>query len=182
VGVSGIPGRPRIAWCLTGAGHLLAECLELALSREGTDLFLSRAAEEVLRMYRLEGRLSGRRVLRDRTASSPASGRFAEGTYRCLVIAPATSNSVAKFVLGLSDNLVSTLFAQAGKSRIPTAVLPTDTAPEMESLDPAGRSVRVYPRPLDLELVRRLALLPGVIVLEEPEALDRWIEGLELSR
>ncbi len=172
-----VPGG-RIAWCLTGAGHLLEECLELALARPEADFFLSRAAEEVLRMYRLEERLAGRRVLRDRTASSPVSGRFAEGAYRCLVVAPATSNSVAKFVLGLSDSLVSTLFAQAGKSRVPTAVLPTDTAPEMLSRDPVGRAVRVCPRPLDLEMTRRLGLLPGVTVLADPRALGRWIEEL----
>lgn len=168
----------RIAWCLTGAGHWLEESVTLALTLEGVDFFLSRAAEEVLKMYRLEGRLQGQPVFRDRMASAPLSGRFAQGIYRALVIAPATSNTVAKCVLGLSDSLVSTFFAQAGKSDVPVAVLPTDTEPYLLSRDPAGRSVPVRPRAIDLEMVGRLASFDGVTVFRSPGELTRWLEAL----
>lgn len=167
--------RRRIAWCLTGAGHWLEEVLDLALARKGVDFFLSRAAEEVLRMYRLEGRLREHPVFRDRMASSPLSGRFAQQVYEALIVAPATSNSVAKFALGISDSLVSTFFAQAGKSEIPIAVLPTDTEASMISRDPAGRSVRVRPRPIDLQAVERLSAMDGVTVLRSPRDLARWL-------
>ena len=84
-------------------------------------------------------------------ASSPAVAGFANGVYRVLVVAPATSNSVAKFVYGISDSLVSNLFAQAGKSRVPIIVLPTDVAPEVDSPGPHGDLIKVYPRPIDLQ-------------------------------
>ena len=168
----------RITWCLTGAGHWLEESVSLALTLEGIDFFLSRAAEEVLRLYRLEERLQGRPLFRDRMASAPLSGRFAQGVYRALVIAPATSNTVAKCVLGLSDSLVSTFFAQAGKSDVPVAVLPTDTVPYLLSRDPAGRSVAVRPRAIDLERVEQLASFDGVTVVRRPGDLARWLETL----
>lgn len=165
-----------LAWCLTGAGHWLSQSLDLALARDDVDFFLSRAAEEVLALYGLEKRLARRPLFLDRQASSPLSGRLARGDYGSLVVAPATSNSVAKFVLGLSDSLVTTLFAQAGKSRVPVVVLPTDTESVMESLDPKGRPVVVRPRSLDLAYVERLAAFPGVTVLTSPEALAAWLE------
>ncbi len=159
----------RIAWAITGAGHLLAECAERLLCYDRVDVFLSRAAEEVTRMYHLQDRLQkpGVRIRRETMASSPAVAGFANGIYRVLVIAPATSNSVAKFVYGISDSLVSNLFAQAGKSRVPIVVLPTDVAPEVDSPGPHGDLIKVYPRPIDLENTDKLRRFPGVMVVDD---------------
>jgi hypothetical protein len=154
-----VPGG-RIAWCLTGAGHLLEECLEEALARPETDFFLSRAAEEVLRMYRLEERLAGRRVLRDRTASSPASGRFAQGVYRCLVVAPATTNTEAK---------TSCPFGPG------TTTSPCVQDPEPHGLRAPGisRSARaiLYP-PRYPPMTRRLPFYPGLTLWTAPPPLS----------
>jgi dihydromethanopterin reductase (acceptor) len=159
----------RIAWAITGAGHFLAECAVRLLRYKYVDAYLSRAAEEVIRMYRLQSCLEGEglRVRRETLASSPAVAGFARGTYRVLVVAPATSNSVAKFVCGISDSLVSNLFAQAGKSHVPIIVLPTDLAPEMVSTGPHGDPIAVYPRPIDLENTARLRNFPGVTVVDD---------------
>lgn len=164
----------RIAWAITGSGHFLTECVKQLNRYKDLDVFLSRAAEEVLRMYRLWEAISGGhvRVYREAGASAPYAGRFSMGVYRVLVVAPATSNSVAKFVHGISDTLVTNLFAQAGKSHVPIIVLPTDIAPEMESLTPRGEIIKVYPRPIDLENVRRLAQFPGVHIVSSPEELE----------
>jgi flavoprotein len=168
----------RIAWAITGAGHLLAESAERLLRRENVDIFLSRAAEEVLRMYRLKEHIYGHgaRVYRETLASSPLVGRFPQGIYRVLVVAPATSNSVAKFVHGISDSLVTNLFAQAGKSRVPIIVLPTDLAPEMDSVGPHGDRIKVYPRPIDLENTEKLRRFAGVTVVTSVEEMERCLD------
>jgi flavoprotein len=88
-----------------------------------------------------------------------------------LVIAPATSNTVAKCVLGIADSLASNFFAQAGKSRVPILVLPTDVSPEMTSMTPSGREIGVFPRELDLRRADELAGLPGVTVSRSPGEL-----------
>ena len=159
----------RIAWAITGAGHLLAECAERLLCYDRVDVFLSHAAEEVTRMYHLQEHLQrpGVRIRRETLASSPAVAGFANGVFRVLVVAPATSNSVAKFVYGISDSLVSNLFAQAGKSRVPIIVLPTDVAPEVDSPGPRGDLIKVYPRPIDLENTDKLRRFPGVTVVAD---------------
>ena len=164
----------RIAWAFTGAGYGLEECVEALLACPRADIFLSRAADEVLAMYDLRARIeaSGRPVYRDNTASSPVIGRFSAGVYRVLVIAPATSNSVAKFVSGVSDSLVTNLFAQAGKSRVPIVVFPSDLAAEMDSRTPRGKPITIYPRPIDLENTAKLRTFPGVHVVGSREELE----------
>src|SRR5512136_2295021 len=151
----------RLAWAITGAGHLLAECADRLLWYERVDVFLSRAAEEVTRMYYLQDRLQrpGVRIC------------------RVLVVAPATSNSVAKFVYGISDSLVSNLFAQAGKSHVPIIVLPTDVAPEVDSPGPHGDLIKVYPRPIDLENTAKLRTFPGVDVVNGVDEMAACLAG-----
>ena len=42
----------RWAWVLTGSGHFFNESIDLINSLENLDLFLSKAADEVLTMYK----------------------------------------------------------------------------------------------------------------------------------
>lgn len=148
--------RPRWAWALTGSGHFFSECLDLIRLLPEVDLFVSRAAAEVVRMYHDKFALPRGRIFRDTTASAAPVGLFYEGFYHTLVLAPATSNTVAKCVWGISDNLATNVFAQAGKCRIPSIVFACDTAPQLETLAPGGM-VRVHPRRIDLENTQRLA-------------------------
>lgn len=161
------PERPRLAWAITGSGHYLRECLELLESLPEADLFLSRAGAEVLAQYGFDLKaLCGRRVCyRDTAASSPPVARFYAGVYARLVIAPATSNTVAKMVCGISDSLVTNLYAQAGKCRVPSLIFACDTAPAMETQAPGG-AVMVYPRRIDLENVERLRAMEYTAVVE----------------
>jgi flavoprotein len=167
----------RIAWGITGAGHLLRECIELFPEQGEVHVFLSRAAMEVVRMYGLEKLLleSARSVVRDTMSSAPVVGRFAGSGYRAMVVAPATSNSVAKFVYGISDSLVSNLFAHAGKNRVPIIVLPTDLAAEMDTITPKGKMIKVYPRPVDLENTARLREFPNVTVVQDVDDLRQCL-------
>ena len=166
------PDKPRLAWAVTGSGHYLDECLEIIRDLEDVDLFYSSAGEEVLRMYGHDPKAINKqgRVYSDRAASSPPVGLFYRGDYHTLVVAPATSNTVAKMVLGLSDGLISNVYAQAGKCGIPSIVLACDTDPEMDTPAP-DRIVKVWPRKIDLEHTHKLATYEGTTVVENPEKL-----------
>src|SRR3979490_1274550 len=157
---------PRWGWALTGSGHFFKECLAMIGQLEDVDLFVSRAASEVIRMYKQDLVLpKSARVFRDTTASSPPVGNFYYGVYHTLVLAPATSNTVAKCVYGISDSLATNVFAQAGKCRVPAIVFACDTAPELETEAPKGM-VKVYPRRIDLENTQRLKSFAGTVVAE----------------
>ncbi len=161
----------KIAWGLTGAGHFLKESLALMEKCGAVDLFASPAGVEVLRMYGVTAPFEPRV---DKSASTIACRAFAAGKYELLVIAPATSNSVAKFVHGISDTMITTLFAQAGKSRVPVVVLPTDVEEVIDTMG-ATKPLRVYARPVDLENVEKLKKFPGVRVARTPQELSATI-------
>jgi len=157
---------PRWGWALTGSGHFFKECLALIRELDEVDLFVSRAAAEVIRMYKQDFRLpKSARIFRDTTASAAPVGAFYYGTYHTLVLGPATSNTVAKCVAGISDTLATNVFAQAGKCRVPSIVFACDTAPELETEAPKGM-VKVYPRRIDLENTARLKDFDDVTVVE----------------
>jgi flavoprotein len=166
------PEKPRIAWAITGSGHYLEECIEIVKTLDEVDLFYSQAGEEVLRMYGHDPKslLKDGRVYRDRAASAPPVGLFYRGDYHTLIVAPATSNTVAKMVLGLSDTLVTNVYAQAGKCRIPSIVMACDTAPEHDTPAP-DRIVKVWPRKVDLAHTEALREFEATTVVETPEKL-----------
>jgi len=130
----------NVAWGITGAGHFMEETLEVFLRMKkeldvAVTVYLSRAGEEVAKMYGVFRRL--RKVApggyyqeifleREEGFSFPKAGRFASGRYSVFIISPASSNTVAKMALGICDTLVTAAFAQAVKSRVPVLIVPTD--------------------------------------------------------
>jgi dihydromethanopterin reductase (acceptor) len=171
--------KQRLAWAITGSGHYLRESLEILQSIENVDIFLSRAAAEIIQQYGFQSKLeaTGHKVYHDKTASSVPVELFYEGKYHTLVIAPATSNTIAKMAYGFSDSLVTNLFAQAGKTRVPSIIFACDTAPEVESEAPRDNMVMVYPRQIDLDNILKLAQFEATHVVEDMMALQSSIEG-----
>ena len=150
------------------------------------DLFLSAAAEEVLPIYQyaidsLRGRF---RIFRDKTASAVPVGTLYTDVYHTVVVAPATSNTVAKCALGLSDSLPTNMFAQAGKLGIPGIVFACDTEPVVVTKAPHDW-VTLRPRRIELDNVARLREIDHAIVVSSPDeleqALSRRLNELHLT-
>ncbi|MCX8206500.1 MAG: dihydromethanopterin reductase (acceptor) [Methanothrix sp.] len=128
----------RVAWGITGGGQYLAESVRAmreVAARHRVCTFVSKAGEEVLRMY---GLLDGLHEIsrgsyleeifleRESGSSFPMTGRFMLGRFDMLLIAPATSNTVAKIACGIADTIVTNAAALAEKADVPVLVLPTD--------------------------------------------------------
>ena len=178
---------PRLGWALTGSGHYFQETLALMRRVPHLDLFVTRAAAEVIRMYKkdFDQLPADTRVFKDTTASSAPVGGFYYGHYHTLIVGPATSNTVAKCVYGISDTLATNVYAQAGKCRVPSIVFACDTAPEMDTEAPAGW-VKVYPRKVDLENTEKLRGFEATTVVETlpelEEALMARLEAVKAGR
>ena len=176
--------KKRLAWAITGSGHFLRESLEILQSLKENnlttvDIFLSRAAAEIIKQYGFQAQLqaTGHKIYQDKTASSVPVELFYEGKYHTLVIAPATSNTIAKMAFGFSDSLVTNLYAQAGKTRVPSIIFACDTAPEVESEAPRDNMVKVYPRQIDLDNVAKLATFESTHIVESMDALQANIHA-----
>lgn len=167
----------RLAWAISGSGHYLRESLDILATLENVDVFLSKAAAEIITQYGFQARLNAtnHRVYQDKTASSVPVELFYQGKYHTLVVAPATSNTIAKMAYGFSDSLVTNLYAQAGKTRVPSIVFACDTGPELESEAPRDNMVKVYPRQIDLTNVAKLAEFEATQVVADIAALSAAI-------
>lgn len=174
--------KKRLAWAITGSGHYLRECLNILQTLESVDIFLSKAAAEIIKQYGFQAQLdaTGHKVYQDKTASSVPVELFYAGKYHTLVIAPATSNTVAKMAYGFSDSLVTNLYAQAGKTRVTSIIFACDTVPaagddSIISEAPRDYFVPVYPRKIDLENVQTLATYEYTIIAESIGMLQKTI-------
>jgi dihydromethanopterin reductase (acceptor) len=145
----------KIAWGITGAGHLLQESVNtlVELSKDhNVTVLLSGAGEEVLKMYGLYetvenicgGKYRELVIENDQRASFPMTGRFSLGTYDLLVVSPTTSNTIGKIVNGIADTLITNAVAQSGKGWVNTYIIPVDLK--------SGDLQTVLPSKLELDL------------------------------
>lgn len=176
----------RFAWALTGSGHELLASLAVAQRLPQVDLFLSGAAEEVLPMYgvQVDALRERFRIFRDKSCSAVPVGALYYEHYHTLVVAPATSNTVAKCALGISDTLPTNMFAQAGKLGIPSLVFACDTEPVVLTRAPHDW-VTLRPRRIEFDNVERLRTFESCQVLcsvaQLEAALDARLRALCLA-
>ena len=168
----------KLGWVITGSGHFFEECLDIMSNLGEFDLFVSKAADEVIRMYKKKANFpKNTRIFRDTTASSAPVGFFYKNIYHTLIVAPATSNSIAKFVAGISDNLATNIFAQAGKCKVPCIVLACDTEPEHDTKAPS-KMVKVFPRKIDLENTKKLKSFESTKVVSSVDDLKKVLSKI----
>ena len=109
--------KRKVAWGITGAGDKIAEILQIMIDlkkqSEGIveiEVFLSKAADTMLKFYRLEDELKKNfpKVTLELNANSPFLAAWIQsGKYEFLLIAPASSNTVAKIANGIGDTMLT---------------------------------------------------------------------------
>jgi flavoprotein len=151
--------------------------MALASRLPAVDLFLSAAAEEVLPLYQLPlaGLRERFRIFRDKTASGVPVGMLYSDVYHTVVVAPATSNTVAKCAFGISDTLPTNMFAQAGKLGIAGIVFACDTEPVVVTRSPHDW-VTLRPRRIELDNVARLREIDHCRVVASPTELEAALQ------
>lgn len=174
--------KRRVAWGITGSGDKLRETFDVMKEilgahgdELGVEVFLSRAGEQVTKYYKLmnELREAFERVWVERDANIPfLAGRLQLGEFEFLLIAPATSNTVAKLSHGISDTMLTNGAIQALKASVPVYVMPTDyrEGTTVTRL-PDGRELRLRVRKEDAENTRKLMAMEGIHAFERPEEI-----------
>jgi len=99
-----------------------------------------------------------------------------EDVYHTVVIAPASSNTVAKCAFGISDTLPTNMFAQAGKLGIAGIVFACDTEPVVVTKSPHDW-VTLRPRRIELDNVERLRAIDFCRVAGSPAELEAQLEA-----
>ena len=172
--------KKRIAWCITGSGHYLKESIDLMLTLENVDLYLSKAGEEVLKWYDYDLSIFKKnkiKIFKDVTASASPVSLLYESVYKLVVISPATSNTIALMAQGVSNTLVTNMFAQAGKCEVESLVFACDTEPVVITQAPK-KLVTLYPREIDLKNFKELKKFKNVIVVDNVKSLKKHLTKL----
>jgi archaeoflavoprotein AfpA len=172
----------RIAWGITGAGDLINETLEvmkgLKKAYKGSveiEVYLSKAGKQVLRFYKLGDELRDcfDQVQVERDANTPfITGRLQLGRFDFFLLAPVTSNTVAKLAHGISDTMLTNGAIQALKAYIPVFVMPVDYKEGIVvTILPNGTELELRVRKEDAENVRKISGMDGITTFEKPEEI-----------
>ncbi len=173
--------RKKVVWGITGSGDRIVETVKLMekIRKEYEDefeirIYVSKAGDQVLKYYGLFKELE---VEFDRSwvevnANAPfLAGQIQLGHFEFMVIAPATSNTVAKISLRIADALIPNAVIMGQKVGLPTYILPSDLEPgKVITQLPDGSDLELNIRKEDVEHVEKLAKM-GVNILRTPEEL-----------
>ncbi|MDM7912396.1 MAG: archaeoflavoprotein AfpA [Methanotrichaceae archaeon] len=179
--------RKKIAWGITGSGDRIVETVEVMkkIQKEYEDVldvrvFVSKAGEQVIKYYKLFNDLEKNfdKVWVEINANSPfLAGQLQVKRYEFLLLAPTTSNTVAKISLGLADTLLSNAAIMAQKAFVPTYVMPCDYKPGIiTTILPDGSEMKLRIRKADAEHVECLRRMEDITVIETPKEIPAIFE------
>lgn len=181
-GTKDVLRKRKVAWGITGSGHRLTETVEIMKQikeqyQQNVEItvYLSKAGYQVAKHYQLLNFLQEnfKSVRVEVDSNTPfLAGALQIGTFDFLLIAPATSNTVAKIAIGIADSLLSNSASMALKAFVPVYVQPSDYEEGTTVTNlPSGRELRLRMRKEDVAHAKKLATMNGVSVLEEPEEI-----------
>lgn len=174
--------RRKVAWGITGSGDRLVETVEIMKeirkryqNEVDVIVYLSKAGDQVVKYYRLANDLKENfdRIWVEINLNSPfLAGQLQTGKFEFLLIAPATSNTVAKISMGIADSLLSNAAIMGLKAFVPFYIMPSDYEEGMIITKlPSGRDLKLRIRKEDVEHVKKLANMDDVFILEKPEEI-----------
>ncbi len=174
--------KRKVAWGITGAGDKIADFLDvmIEIKAQYTDkidihVFVSKAGETVLKFYNLETKLrqNFKKVLVEVNANAPFLAAWLQmGKYEFLLIAPATSNTVAKIANSIGDTMLTNAAIMGLKAFKHVYIAPTDYR-EGECITklPNGKEMKLRVRKEEVEQVNKLRNMKGINVVEGPEKI-----------
>ena len=128
--------KRKVAWGITGAGDKIDEFINLMkeMKKQYEDkieihVFISKAGETVLKFYNLENELKENfpKVMVEQNSNSPFLAAWLQNhKYEFLLIAPATSNTVAKMANCIGDTMITNAASMSLKGFVPVYIVPVD--------------------------------------------------------
>jgi archaeoflavoprotein AfpA len=179
--------RRKVAWGITGSGEKILETVEIMEEmkkkyRKTFDIriFISKAGDQVLKYYNLSNTLE---TIFDKTwteinANSPfLAGQIQLGKFDFLMIAPSTSNTVAKLSLRIADTLLTNAAIMGQKTSTPIYIMPTDFREGTTITQlPNGKDLKLNITHEDAEHVEKISKMPNTFVFEHPSEIPSIFE------
>ncbi len=181
--------KRKVAWGIAGAGDKIEEFIAVMkeIQKEYADtveiqVFLSKAADLVIKYYNLEADLKQNfpKVTVELNSNTPFLAAWMQmRKYEFLLIAPATSNTVAKIANSIGDTLLTNAAIMSLKAFVPVYIAPTDYKEgTVYTKLPNGKEMKLRVRKEEVEQVKKLERMEDVFVLEGPqkicEVFKKW--------
>jgi archaeoflavoprotein AfpA len=175
-----------VAWGISGAGDKIAEILNVMkdIKKQSEDLveievYISKAADTMLKFYRLEDdlRQNFSKVQVELNSNSPFLAAWLQsGKYEFFLIAPASSNTVAKIANSISDTMLTNAAIMSLKAFRPVYVLPTDYKESVVYTKlPNGKELKLRVRKEEADQVRKLEAMEDMHVIENPQKMNEFL-------
>jgi archaeoflavoprotein AfpA len=174
--------KRKVAWGITGAGDKIADFIEVMkkIQKEYADtveiqVFLSKAADLVLKYYNLETDLKQnfQKISVELNSNAPFLAAWMQmRKYEFLLIAPATSNTVAKIANSIGDTLLTNAAIMSLKAFMPVYIAPTDYKEgTVYTKLPNGKEMKLRVRKEEVNQVKKLERMEDIFVLEGPQKI-----------
>ncbi|AEG18088.1 archaeoflavoprotein AfpA [Methanobacterium paludis] len=172
--------KRKIAWGITGAGDKVLETIEVMkkIKKEYEDqvdieVFISKSGDQVVKYYGIANDIETNfdKIWVEINANAPfLAGNIQLGKYEFMLIAPATSNTVAKIAMRMGDTLISNAAIMGQKADVPIYILPSDYEEGVTITKlPDGDDLKITIRKEDVEHVKKLVKMYKTFVLKEPD-------------
>ncbi len=183
------PKKRKVAWGISGAGDKIEETIRVMEeikkqyeSKAEIQVFVSKAAEIVLKYYGLENEVKQNftKYTVEINSNAPFLAAWMQThKYEFLLIAPASSNTVAKIAYGIGDTMLTNAANMSLKAFVPVYVVPSDLEEKtVTTLLPNGKEMKLRIRKEDAENARKLEQMDCMTVLDSPqripEVFKKW--------
>jgi archaeoflavoprotein AfpA len=180
--------KRRIAWGISGGGDKIAEVVE-KMKEINTkyrdvveiEVYASKAGETVLKYYKLDEQIKAAFPKFNVEVNSNApflAALVQSGRYEIFLIAPASSNTVAKIVNGIGDTMLTNSAIMGLKAFVPLYIMPTDYRENVISTKlPNGKEMKLRIRKEEADQTRKLEATEDVHVFENPQKMQQAIEN-----
>lgn len=179
--------RKKIAWGITGAGDKIEETVRVMMDindqfKDSVDIevFISKAGDQVVKYYQISNEIeeSFDKIWVEINANSPfLAGNIQLGKYEFMLVAPGSSNTVAKIALRMGDVLISNAAIMGQKANVPLYIMPADyeEGTTITKL-PDGKDLKITIRKEDVEHAHKLAKMDNTYILATPNDITPIFE------
>jgi len=175
--------KKKVAWGITGAGDKILETMkcmkEIKKEYENQvdiEVFISKSGDQVVKYYGISNDIETNfdKVWVEINANAPfLAGNIQLGKYEFMLIAPATSNTVAKISMRMGDTLISNAAIMGQKADVPIYILPSDYEEGVTITQlPNGKDLKITIRKEDVEHVEKLSKMFNTFILKEPANIE----------
>lgn len=181
--------QKKIAWGITGAGEKIEKTYETMIDIQSIYqddvkiyVYVSKAGKQVLKYYGLYKKINAdfKKVFFEVNSNTPfLAGDVQLHKFEFLLVAPCTSNTIAKIASRIGDTIITNSVIMGQKSRVPIYIMPVDFKEGVITTKiPNGNDLILELNKEDIDCVRKVAKMNQTNVFEDTEEIYKIFEKM----